>query len=277
VGEARCVAAPGRNLLPVREQVTAALERAVLADHLRAVLARHRIGTVLDVGAHAGEYATFLRGIGYDGAIVSYEPVRETFERLAAASVADEGWTAHRLALGDRDGSATIHVARSSDFSSFRRFSDYGSATFATAARVERREAVESRRLDGVLDQHVRDAATPILLKLDTQGWDMQVLEGAGGILDHVAALHLRPFPWSQASGSPGCAARRSRGACQRRTPRLLASRARVFQRFADLSERAAGTRTRIDAHEVAGQFRNEARSVRISPRAAAARRRTPG
>ena len=173
----------------MREQVTAALNRAVLADHLGAALRRHRIGTVLDVGAHTGEYATLLRGIGYEGSIVSYEPVPETFERLAAASVADEGWTAHRLALGDRDGSATIHVARSSDFSSLRRFSDYGVAAFATAARVERRESVELRRLDGVLDQHVRGAATPILLKLDTQGWDMQVLEGASGVLDRVAAL----------------------------------------------------------------------------------------
>jgi FkbM family methyltransferase len=173
----------------MREQVTAALDRAVMADHIGAVLRRHRIGTVLDVGAHTGQYGSFLRGLGYDGAIVSYEPVPETFAQLEEASAADEGWTAHRLALGDTDGSATIHVARSSDFSSLRRISDYGTTTFADATHVERREAVESRRLDGVLGEHAPGAATPMLLKLDTQGWDMQVLDGATGILGDVAAV----------------------------------------------------------------------------------------
>jgi FkbM family methyltransferase len=173
----------------VREQVTAALNRAVLADHLGAVLRGHGIRTVIDVGAHTGQYAALLRGLGYEGAIVSFEPVHETFEQLSAAAAGDERWTAQRLALGDRDGSATINVAHSSDFSSFREVSDFGARVFPEAARADRGEEVELRRLDGLLGTDLRDADAPMLLKLDTQGWDMEVLEGATGMLDRVAAV----------------------------------------------------------------------------------------
>lgn len=183
---------------PEEMRVRAALNRAFHSNHLRSVFDRYAIGLVVDVGSHHGEFARLVRGIGYDGAIVSYEPVGSAFEELSRRSADDPGWSAHRLALGRADGTRSINVSRSTDFSSFLPLSVHTESAFPEA-RVEAEELVDVRRLDAILHEHAPEAATaPIFLKIDTQGSDLEVLEGAGSVLDRVAALQtevpLRPL-----------------------------------------------------------------------------------
>src|SRR5207253_7811218 len=111
------------------------------------------------------------------------------FETLAQASESDPGWSVHRLALGRSDGQAQIRVSECTDFSSFRRLNAFGEELFPEA-RVTGSEQVEVRRLDGILAAHAQprpDAC--VLLKIDTQGSDLDVLEGATGVLDSVAVI----------------------------------------------------------------------------------------
>lgn len=174
---------------PDHERVAVAVNRAALSNHLGAVIDHYAIEHVVDAGAHHGEYAQIVRGLGFAGPILSYEPVPAAFEELARVSADDPDWFAHRIALGTSDGSAEIHVSGSTDFSSFKRLNAYAEATFPRA-RVTGHELVEVRRLDGVLDEHLPPgAAGQILLKIDTQGSDLDVLDGATGVLDRVAAV----------------------------------------------------------------------------------------
>jgi FkbM family methyltransferase len=180
------------------QRVRAALTRAAASNHLRSVFDRYAIGLVVDAGAHHGQFARLVRGIGYQGPIVSYEPVASACEELAHASAEDPAWTIHRLALGTADGRQAINVSRSTDFSSFRRLNAYAESAFPNARKASE-EIVEMRRLDGLLDHHAPDAGgAPIFLKIDTQGSDLDVLEGAAGVLDRVAAIQtevpLRPL-----------------------------------------------------------------------------------
>src|SRR5215813_8953515 len=57
------------------------------------------INCVLDVGAFHGEYGTTLRQFGYQGRIVSFEPVPDHFQSLQQASKDDKNWIIHNLAL----------------------------------------------------------------------------------------------------------------------------------------------------------------------------------
>ena len=157
-----------------------------LAAHtalLRAVLGRAGVNCVLDVGAHRGGYRDLLRASGYSGEIVSFEPVN------ALPTDADPRWRAHRLALGSAPGHAQINVARESNFTSFLEPNQFSVDRFGGSA-VERTETVEVARLDAIFADVTAHVDAPrVLLKTDTQGWDLEVIEGAAGILDHVVAL----------------------------------------------------------------------------------------
>ena len=148
------------------------------------------INCVLDVGAHVGQYGRFLRNLGYTGRIVSFEPVSANFSRLEQQRAGDARWSARRIALGDREGTMPMNVACVTQFSSFLSPSQYSLDEFAGYSDVERIETVQMSRLDRVFPQLVDGLHEPrVFLKLDTQGYDINVLEGAGECLSHIAAL----------------------------------------------------------------------------------------
>jgi FkbM family methyltransferase len=161
-----------------------------LKEHLFYVLGGEDVDCVVDVGALRGDYAAFIRSVGYAGPIASFEPVEESFRELAANAASDPGWTVHRLALGSRDETREIGVAGSADFSSFRGRTSFAADAFAAETELAGRELVEVRRLDSILAD-VAPQARRVFLKLDTQGWDLEVLAGAAGCLDRIVALQL--------------------------------------------------------------------------------------
>ena len=113
--------------------------RSTAAQRVR--LLRHTgVAIVLDVGANEGQYARGLRDAGYEGLIISCEPIESVFRTLEAGCARDERWKAHRVALGMEEGEADLRVAASSAFSSFLPVTDTAVALDSRAApdRTER-------------------------------------------------------------------------------------------------------------------------------------------
>jgi FkbM family methyltransferase len=177
------------NPLPVEQAAHRAL--------LRALLDRLAIDCVLDVGAHTGGFGIALRELGYAGEIVSFEPVAASFAGLA--SRADARWQVHRLALGRTAGTATLKVARAANFTSFLEPNAFSVEHFG-GSRVAHTEDVPVRRLDEVFHPGGRR----VLLKTDTQGWDLEVIAGAAGILDAVLAVQVELSLQPLYEGAPG-------------------------------------------------------------------------
>ncbi|HVK89680.1 MAG TPA: FkbM family methyltransferase [Kofleriaceae bacterium] len=164
--------------------------RNSLEAHLRRVLAARGVNIVLDVGGHHGEFAQQLRAIGYGGRIASFEPVRATHEVLARNARADRDWRVYNLALGAEDGTQEINLYGGAVFNSFRSTTELVSTRFGRAAERRGTERVQIRRLDHVFAGCVAGIARPrAFLKLDTQGWDLEVLEGARGVLGSIVAM----------------------------------------------------------------------------------------
>lgn len=166
------------------------------AEDLRQVFTQLGIDTVLDVGANEGGYQRFLRRhVGYEGRIVSFEPVSAAYVKLAAAAAADPRWSGMPVALGDVDGQLTINVSARTTMSSFLRPDAVGLARLGYShlervTDVVRTEPVTVRRLDSIFDEVAgRDAR--VFLKCDTQGFDLQVIAGAAGALPSIAALQI--------------------------------------------------------------------------------------
>jgi FkbM family methyltransferase len=165
---------------------------AIRQEHLRRMLSRLRINCVLDVGAHQGDFAVGLREDGYEGDIISFEPVAENFHALERRRGSDSRWRVHRLALGSQRGSADIRVFQGSTFHSLLDASDYGRERFPGRLEVQRTEAVPIERLEDILDGLIAHVEDPrIFLKIDTQGYDMEVIRGLGSAAPRIAALQM--------------------------------------------------------------------------------------
>jgi FkbM family methyltransferase len=158
--------------------------------HRRAVLLRARgVDLVVDVGANAGQYGEELREYGYGGEIVSMEPLREPYARLAARAGGDPRWTALRTAAGSQPGELTINVAANSDSSSALAMLDRHLDAAPQSAYVGHEQAPVDR-LDAIADPYVARARRPYL-KIDTQGFEWDVLDGAAELLPRLAGVEL--------------------------------------------------------------------------------------
>jgi FkbM family methyltransferase len=157
------------------------------------------IDLVVDVGANTGQYGEYLRYAGFRGRIVSFEPTAAAYQELAAKAAIDGMWTAENMAIGDEDGTASINVSELSVFSSILSQTPAALA-FDPNARNVGKEVVAVARLDG-LQLPQSNAA---LLKIDTQGFEQQVLAGASrclasfiGVQMELPIIHLYEGAWS--------------------------------------------------------------------------------
>lgn len=152
-------------------------------------LAHHGIDTVIDVGANVGQYALLLRSAGYGGRIVSVEPLDSAFAALSARASKDNLWVALQNGVGAAPGAIDINVSANSYSSSVLDMND----AHLHAAPDSRYVGIQQIELTTVIhlieQQHIDPAAC--LLKVDTQGYESQVLAGAGPVLDKIAAVQL--------------------------------------------------------------------------------------
>jgi FkbM family methyltransferase len=151
------------------------------------LIAAQGITLALDVGANAGQWSEQLRDAGYRGRIASFEPLSDAFAQLERAASSDPDWEVRRLALGDEDGRAEINIAGNSQSSSLLGMMDRHRESAPESAYVGTEE-VPTARLDTVFG----DVARPgdrVYLKLDVQGFEMQVLRGAEKSLADVAGV----------------------------------------------------------------------------------------
>lgn len=158
-------------------------------SHLGNVFSKYSIDCVLDVGANAGQYAHFLRGIGYSGWIVSFEPVSEVFSTLTKLAETDDKWVCYNLALGDEVSNKTINVYSSTMFSSFLSANEYAKGIWSSLESVKS-ETVSIVKLDDIFSEICSlTGASKFYLKLDTQGYDLNVFRGSVEALGHISAM----------------------------------------------------------------------------------------
>ena len=157
---------------------------------LMKLLSHHGIDSIVDVGANNGGYGRLLRDGGFTGPILSFEPLADAHEQLCAAAAKSKNWhVAPRMALGAENGEVEINVAGNSTSSSVLAMEELH-ASAAPQSRYVGVQRVPLRRLDGV-EHDVMLQGKSILLKIDTQGFEMPVLMGAGHVLDRVCGLQL--------------------------------------------------------------------------------------
>ncbi len=168
----------------------------------RAKLLRSReVDLVLDVGAAGGKYGGELRDAGYLGRIVSFEPLSGPYADLVQAVAEDTEWTCMQAALGASDGELEINVSGNSDSSSFLPMRELHRQTAPESAYVAT-ERVQVRALDSIWDEVATEARNPFL-KLDVQGYELEVLQGARSSLPKLTGIQVELSLVSLYEGAP--------------------------------------------------------------------------
>ena len=149
-----------------------------------------QIDLVFDVGANTGQTGEELFGSGFAGRVVSFEPLAAAHAVLARKAAMQPRWTAHpRAAVGAAPGEVTIHVAANSVSSSVLPMLQ-SHVDAAIGSQTVGSESAPVIRLDDVAAGCLQGSKAA-LLKVDTQGFEWEVLDGAAQTLDKVAAVQL--------------------------------------------------------------------------------------
>jgi FkbM family methyltransferase len=158
------------------------------ADRRRIQLIRNRsISMVIDIGANAGQYAKLLRNLGYRNKILSYEPLPEAFRLLAKAAHSDGLWNVSQTAVGDKAGKITMNIAENSVSSSARQMSSRHLMA-APDSGIVGSISVDCVSLDSIVSAQL---VQPMLVKIDTQGFERNVLASGTGVIRSISLLEL--------------------------------------------------------------------------------------
>lgn len=157
-------------------------ERLYELIHLKQLLSALNINCVIDVGANRGGFVDDIRTIGYRGRLISFEPLQKEFEYISHRFSSDSNWQGYQMALGKEKKFMKIHVYEESVYSSFLESSN-------NEKEIGYQE-VQVNRLDDIFPALVQGIETPkVFLKMDTQGFDLEVFNGASGCLDYIKGI----------------------------------------------------------------------------------------
>jgi FkbM family methyltransferase len=139
-----------------------------------------RIDVLVDVGSNTGSWAQTVRESGFGGRIISFEahPWAAGAARIRAAR--DPDWNVHSVAVGSVTGTLALSMTEASEWSSVLA---PASDSFQPTKAVTTTQ-VTVKRLDEVL----AGIDGRLFLKLDVQGYELEALRGASGIIDRVCA-----------------------------------------------------------------------------------------
>ena len=165
--------------------------------HLANSLNVFKIDTVFDVGANIGQFASEIRQKGFKGSIVSFEPLSFAHVELSKNAKHDQNWIIHpRCALGDQAGDSIINISGNSVSSSILEMLDSHVNAADKSVYVDK-EIVPIVTVDTIFEQYIKGDGK-VFLKIDTQGYEWRVLNGAlkslsliDGVLLEVSLVEL--------------------------------------------------------------------------------------
>jgi FkbM family methyltransferase len=173
-------------------EVTLLKNANIESQVLKRVLQFTEISVVLDVGANIGQFAELVFETGFTGTVISFEAIPKVHQRLLerAREKKSQAWVvAACSAIGNRRGTAQINVSANTASSSLLPMLGAHLDAAPESAYIEQ-QTIDIDTLDALADKLVPPAGK-ILIKVDTQGYEKQVLEGAEALLHRTAAIQL--------------------------------------------------------------------------------------
>lgn len=162
-------------------------------NHIRRrkmLLKNFRINKLLDVGANSGQYSKIIRNAGFTGGIISFEPLSDIFKVLERNILGDNNWIAYNYALGNFDGTGLINVAENNGESSSLLEMLPNHIMHRPDSKIIRQEKITIKKLDSLF-KNIYCQNDNIFLKIDAQGYEYNILEGARESLNLIQGIQI--------------------------------------------------------------------------------------
>jgi FkbM family methyltransferase len=174
---------------PARRLARSSRAREMLAYSNLSLLPRDWCATtglvVVDVGAHNGRWSEAVLALAQPERLVALEPTPASFASLQARLGSDPRVVLHEVAAGSEPGTAELNLMTMTSFNSLRRPSEIIEGVYSTVSAST--ATVRMTPLDDLLSTLERVH----LLKIDTQGFEDEVLSGAGETLRKTEAIMI--------------------------------------------------------------------------------------
>lgn len=140
---------------------------------------------IYDIGANVGTWTRLAKTVFPSARVEAFEPLSSHHAAFRAGTQTLADIHVHSAALGATPCTLEMEVMDFSDASSFLTMT--AAASIELSIRPVRRESVAVIPLDDFCRQH--NLPLPDLVKLDVQGFELEVLRGARVCLDHARAV----------------------------------------------------------------------------------------
>ena len=154
----------------------------------RDVIGSMALETVVDIGANTGQFSLLVRAQHPHARIIAFEPLAGAAARYRRVLAGDPRTTLHQAAIAPRRGPATIHISASPDSSSLLPITDRQAELFPGTGEVGTAE-VDAGPLDAFVAP--ADLAAPALLKIDVQGFELEVLRASRSLLSLFGHVYV--------------------------------------------------------------------------------------
>ena len=152
------------------------------------IINHFNINTIYDIGANTGQYAAELFELGFKGRIISFEPLSTPHLKLVINSKKNNRWYVHdRCAIGSKNGETLINISQNSVSSSILPILNTHVESAKDSAYIDT-ERVEVQKFDSIFTKYYLSNEKS-LLKIDTQGFENEVLEGARNSLSKITLI----------------------------------------------------------------------------------------
>jgi FkbM family methyltransferase len=148
-------------------------------------LSNHQFKSIIDIGANEGQFAQKILHVFPTAEIHCFEPLPDVYERLKSNLSGQSKVYYYNYALGTSNAEMNIHRNEYSPSSSLLEMLDLHKSNFDFAIKSEATR-IQTRTLDSFFSEPILN---PVLLKIDVQGYEMQVLQGGELVLQQANVI----------------------------------------------------------------------------------------
>jgi len=138
--------------------------------------------TVFDIGSNKGQFILLIEKLFKDKIFYSFEPIREILEKQKNFFKNKENFFFYNLGIGEKSEKKKFYITNRRDSSSFLKVEHRikGNKDY----QIEEEREINIKSLDEIFNQKI--LLEPILMKIDVQGFELEVLKGSSNILRKI-------------------------------------------------------------------------------------------